>query len=314
MFHGSSPPVGLYPVMQPTGYRAAKAMRRILSEPLLHFLVLGALLFGLSSWLGRGGAPTAGPERQQVRVTASDLQWLVESWSKRWLRQPSPDELRGLVTDHLREELLSREARILGLDRNDTYIRRRLAQKAEFLIQDASDAAEPTEADLIALHAAHPALFSEGPWRSFRQIYFAAAHREQAVAALTALRGGADPSGVGDRLSLEAAYTDVDPTEIAKLFGDRFADEVLALPEGSWHGPIASGYGLHLVQVQSVRAGQVRPFASVREQVRERWFDRQRCQAQERYYGELMKRYEIVADDAVRPLIGPLAAPWNPGR
>lgn len=289
-------------------------MRRILSEPLLHFLVLGALLFGLSSWLGKGGGPTAGPDRQQVRLTANDLQWLVESWSKRWLRQPSPDELRGLVTDHLREELLSREGRALGLDRNDTYIRRRLAQKAEFLIQDASDAAEPTEADLTAFHAAHPALFSEGPWRSFRQVYFTTAHHEQAVAALVALQGGADPNTVGDRLSLETAYADAEPTEVAKLFGERFADALFTLSAGSWHGPIASGYGLHLVQVQSVRAGQVRPFASVRAQVRERWFDRQRCQAQERYFTELMKRYEIVADETVRPLIGPLAAPWNPGR
>lgn len=289
-------------------------MRRILAEPLLHFLVLGALLFGLSSWLGTGGAPTAGPDRQQVRLTASDLQWLVESWSKRWLRQPSQDELRGLVTDHLREELLSREARTLGLDRNDAYIRRRLAQKAEFLIQDASDAAEPAEADLIAFHAAFPALFSEGPWRSFRQVFFASAHRAQAAAALADLRGGADPGTVGDRLSLEGAYADAEPAEVAKLFGDRFADEVFALTEGSWHGPIASGYGLHLVQVRSVRAGRLRPFAAVREQVRERWFDRQRCQAQERYFAELEKRYEIVADESVRPLIGPLAAPWNPGR
>ncbi len=289
-------------------------MRRLFSEPLLHFLMLGALLFGLSAWFGKGAAPTAGPERQQVRLTASDLQWLVESWSKRWLRQPSPDELRGLVTDHLREELLSREARALGLDRNDTYIRRRLAQKAEFLIQDTSDAAEPTEADLTAFHAAHPALFSAGPWRSFRQVYFTTARREQAMAALTALRGGADPDAVGDRLSLDAAYADADPTEVAKLFGDRFADAVFALPAGTWHGPIASGYGLHLVLVQSVRAGHPRPFAAVREQVRERWFDRQRSQAQERYFTELLKRYEIVADESVRPLIGPLAAPWNPGR
>ena len=118
-------------------------MKRLLKEPLLHFLVLGALLFAVYSWLNRS-LPDNKSAAGTVRITSNEIAWLKETWSRQWQREPTRDELRGLVTDFLKEELLAREARALGLDQNDTIVRRRLAQKLEFLVQDTSRLAPET--------------------------------------------------------------------------------------------------------------------------------------------------------------------------
>ena len=125
-------------------------MKRLLNEPLLHFLVLGALTFVVYSWLNRS-LPDNTSAAGTVRITSNEIAWLKETWSRQWQREPTCDELRGLVTDFLKEELLAREALSLGLDQNDTIVRRRLAQKLEFLVQETSRLAEPTEEDLTTM-------------------------------------------------------------------------------------------------------------------------------------------------------------------
>ena len=145
-------------------------MKRLLKEPLLHFVVLGALLFGAYSWLNRG-ARSEGPAKQ-VRVSETDVKWLVETWTRQWQRPPTRDELRGLVTGFLKEELLAREAREMGLEENDTIVRRRLAQKLEFLLQDTSRLAEPSEEDLHKFYAAHPERFQAEARVSFTHVFF----------------------------------------------------------------------------------------------------------------------------------------------
>ena len=117
-------------------------MKKLLQEPLLHFLLIGAVLFGAHAWWNRGSRSDAGG--RQVRISESDVMWLKETWAKQWQREPNREELRGLVTEFLKEELLAREAREMGLDQNDVYIRRRLAQKVEFMVQDTSRLAVPT--------------------------------------------------------------------------------------------------------------------------------------------------------------------------
>jgi hypothetical protein len=100
---------------------------RMLREPLLHFLLIGGLLFATYSWLRRGACDDTAPAG--VRITASEVAWLKETWSRQWQREPTREELRGLATEFLKEELLAREARAMRLDENDTIVRRRLAQK-----------------------------------------------------------------------------------------------------------------------------------------------------------------------------------------
>jgi hypothetical protein len=143
-------------------------MRRWVNEPLLHFLVLGGLLFGAHGWINRGN----GDPPPVVRVTAAEVNWLAETWTRQWQRKPSEQELRGLVADYVREELLAREAEEIGLGENDTIVRRRLAQKMEFLLQDTARLVEPGEDELRRLYHADMARYQTSARISFTQIFF----------------------------------------------------------------------------------------------------------------------------------------------
>src|SRR3954469_16451052 len=123
-----------------------------LREPLLHFAVIGAILFGAYSWLHDSRVQPAAVE--PVRIGEGDVRWLKQTWSSQWLREPTAEELKGLVDDLLNEKLLAREAEQMGLEQDDTIIRRRLAQKLKFLVEDTAQLSEPTEAELRQFYAA----------------------------------------------------------------------------------------------------------------------------------------------------------------
>ena len=124
-------------------------IRRWLREPLVHFLALGALLFALSHW--RGGAGS-----NRIVITPGQIDSLVAIFARTWQRPPTEEELKGLVDDYVRDELATREGLAIGLDRDDTVIRRRLRQKLEFLVEDSPDAAPVTDAELQAWLEQHP--------------------------------------------------------------------------------------------------------------------------------------------------------------
>jgi hypothetical protein len=299
-------------------------MKRLTKEPLFHFLLIGAVLFGVYAWRNRG-APSETKTRQ-VRVSEDDVLWLKENWAKQWQREPTRDELRGLVTEFLKEELLAREAREMGLDQNDIVVRRRLAQKVEFLVQDTAQLVEPTEDDLRKFYASHPERFSEPARVSFTHIYFSREKRKDAAAdakaALVYLRDpqpparhspgegestrNPQPSELGDCLLLDSDFPEVDQQAVAGQFGEKFATVVFALPAGSWHGPIESGYGLHLVRVLSQTPARQREFARVRLQVLDRWREQRQQESNRGYFAALLKKYDVVMDETVRPLIGTL--------
>jgi len=293
-------------------------MKRLLKEPLLHFLVLGALLFAVYSWLNRS-LPDNKSAAGTVRITSNEIAWLKETWSRQWQREPTRDELRGLVTDFLKEELLAREARALGLDQNDTIVRRRLAQKLEFLVQDTSRLAEPTEEDLRRFYEANPERFQTDARISFTHVFFSREKRANAAteakAALSDLSRGANPADFGDRLLVDSEVVDADMQSVAGQFGREFADAVFTLKPGAWNGPIESGYGLHLVRVSEVKPANRREFSQVKTQVLERWREQRQREDNEKYFASLLKKYDVVVDENLKPLIGPLdesnAAPIN---
>jgi len=293
-------------------------VKRLLKEPLLHFLVLGALLFAVYSRLNRS-LPDNKSAAGTVRITSNEIAWLKETWSRQWQREPTRDELRGLVTDFLKEELLAREARALGLDQNDTIVRRRLAQKLEFLVQDTSRLAEPTEKDLRRFYEANPERFQTDARISFTHVFFSREKRANAAteakAALSDLSGGANPADFGDRLLVDSEIVDADMQSVAGQFGREFAEAVFKLKPGAWNGPIESGYGLHLVRVSEVKPANRREFSEVKTQVLEYWREQRQRQDNEKYFASLLKKYDVVVDDSVKPLIGSLdesiAAPIN---
>jgi parvulin-like peptidyl-prolyl isomerase len=281
---------------------------KLLREPLVHFLLAGAALFGAYALVDRAPTQETGGQRE-IRISAGDVRWAAEIWKRQWHRSASPEELRGLVQDLVKEELLAREARELGLDKDDAVVRRRLAQKMTFVIEDTSSAAEPSEAELQQFYQAHPQEFRREASISFTQVFFdraragAEADARQALVELASASDGAPAADKGDRLLIEPEVSDADEGAVAAQFGAEFAGAVFTLAPGAWHGPIESAYGLHLVRVSTIRPAEQRPFVEVRDQVVESWREAQRQDAEKRYFDELFKKYRIVIDDSVKALV-----------
>lgn len=274
-------------------------MKAWVREPLLHFLVAGALLFAAYAWLQGEEID----EPRAVRVSAAEVNWLREIWTRQWQRPPSEDELRGLVTGHLKEVLLAREALALDLGDNDTVIRRRLAQKMEFLVQDTARLVAPGDDELRRYFGDNAARYRAPARSSFTQIFFrteAAAQMGRARLATT----GTDE--LGDSSLLEREHSEADEQAVASQFGDAFSRAVFGLEAGRWHGPIASAYGFHLVRVSAQQEAQPLPYEEARAQVIEDWQREQQAKAAERFLAGLLNKYDVVADKSVEPLIAPL--------
>jgi len=285
-----------------------KAVSRLLREPLLHFLLLGAALFGV--WVWRRDA--AGSDSGRIVVTRARIGQLATGFARTWQRPPTPQELAGLVQDFVKEEVCVREAQKTGLDRDDTIIRRRLRQKFEFLTDDALEAAAPTDVDLTAWLKAHPDSFRVEPRVAFRQVMFDPARRGQSVEvdarkALARLNSGSGLSfgSLGDSRMLPPTVELSPQSDVARIFGKEFAEKVDLLSPGRWAGPIESGYGLHLVEVVERVEGRAPALSEVREAVAREWSVAQRKERSEALYKELLARYKVV--------IEPVAPEGKPG-
>ena len=284
-------------------------MKRWLNEPLLHFLVLGALLFGIHGWLHRGESSldNGGP----VRITTKDIAFLAETFQRQRQREPTPEELRVMIAVFLKEELLGREARAMGLDQNDLVIRRRLAQKVEFIVEDSTRVAEPTDAELQRSYKANLELYQVPARISFTHVFFdpekrhaAAADARAALAALS--RGAPVARDTGDPFALDAYVRDDDRRTVAGQFGEQFANAVFVLKPGAWNGPITSSFGLHLVRVTEAKPMRQLEFSEVRPQVRQRWRDEHQREANQQYFATLLKKYGVVVDGDLKPFVGPV--------
>jgi parvulin-like peptidyl-prolyl cis-trans isomerase-like protein len=274
-------------------------MKRLMREPLLHFLVLGAALFGLNALLS-----ARSPSRESIVVSQGRIESLATAFALTWQRPPTATELQGLIRDYVREEVAVREAASLGLDQDDVVIRRRLRQKLEFVSADAAVQAEPTEPALRAWLAAHPANFGVDPTYTFRQVFLDPAQHGDHLAADAARllsrlrRAGAKPdiAALGDPFLLGHGFDKLAAHEVKSQFGDTFAASLDSLAPGAWQGPIASGFGVHLVFVHERVAGRVPPLAEVRDAVRREWGNAQRDSAVERLYGKLLARYTVTIE------------------
>lgn len=272
-------------------------LRRVLGEPLVHFLGLGVAIFAVQPWVDR--AP--GEPDRRIEISRSEVEGLSEMWSRSRGRSPTPGQLRGLVADRVREEVLAREAVALGLDRDDVVVRRRLAQKMEFLLEDVATV-EPSPEDLRVFFRERADRYGKPARVSFRHVFFSRERREDAEAdarvALAELRraGAEGAAAAGDPLLLEPGYRDLTDAEVAALFGNGFARAVSALVPGRWEGPVASGYGVHLVRVDERRPPRPVWLADVRDRVVRDWQHARREELEQAAYARLLAGYEVAVD------------------
>ena len=293
----SDPPLHSPPLDSPP-------LQRFAREPLLHFLLLGALVYGLY-WAVQD--PFSDPEGNRITVTSGEIAWLTTAWEKRWGRPPTGAERDGLVREYVRETVMYREALAMGLDRDDTIVRRRLAQKLEFLVQDLLQIPEPSDEQLLLHRQSQSDRYTRPALVTFTHVFVdpdrrGASAATDAEALLAKLRTASDPdaaaANVGDPFLLQRYYPERDTSEISKLFGREFATQVDALEPGSWHGPVLSGYGLHLVFVHAREEAVELPLEEVRDRIVSDWRDDERRRLNEDYYARLVERYEITIEDS----------------
>jgi hypothetical protein len=270
---------------------------RLIREPLLHFLLIGVALFMLYGALNRGRSDAP----RDIVVSEARVEALAESFATVWMRPPTPEEIKGLIDDHIAEEIYYREAIAMGLDQDDTVIRRRLRQKIEFISEDAATATEPTDAELRTYLAAHPEKFLEPAELTFVQVYFSTEQRgdqarpsaERLLAELQAGRGPAILAEAGDPTLLPGEMQSASAQVIVNAFGSDFAEQVLAAPVGQWTGPLQSGFGLHLVRVDDRKAGATPAFEQIRPIVVREWQTGQRTEFNKAFLDGLRAKYDI---------------------
>ncbi len=276
-------------------------MFRWLREPLLHFLLLGALIFAAYGYLRRGD-----PGVGEIVVSQGQQQHLVNVFTRTWQRPPSAQEFEGLVDDWIREEIAYREGRRLGFDQGDTVIRRRLRQKLEMLAEDVVGLQRPSDAQLQAYLERHPEPFLVEPSLSFRHVYFSRDRRgEQAETDAHELlsriaRDGpqGDFDAFGDPLPLPGSYTAVREGEVATLFGQAFATALRGLEAGQWGGPVGSGFGLHLVFIEARSEGRQPALDEVRAAVEREWFVAEKDRAIDGLYERLRQQYRVRVEQS----------------
>jgi hypothetical protein len=271
-------------------------------EPLVHFLVLSAAVFAAYRLRGAGEAAGAGGGRTIV-VTGAEIAALEAAFSRTWLRAPNAEERERLIAEHVRTEVLAREATALGLDRDDSVIRRHLRMRMESLAEDVVRR-EPAESELHAFLAEHAGKFREEPRYSFRQVYLNPDRRgpaieEDARRLLAELRGtDANPASSGDASLLAPEFTGAPRRDVAWTFGEDFAARLSALEPGTWQGPLASGYGLHLVLLRERTEGRMPALEEVREAVAREWSVAQVEAGKEELYARMRARYAVTIESA----------------
>lgn len=269
-------------------------------EPLVHFLLLGAGLFLLAGLLEN----TEGERNKRIVVSPGRIEHLVAGVSRTWQRPPTQQELEGLIEEYIKEEILYREARVLGLDQDDTVIRRRLRQKMEFLSEDFVAMEEPTEEELQTYLDQHPELFRIGSKISFAHIYLSPDRRgddvhrdaERLRRQLTENPRLIENPAIGDPFPLSQDFELLSESQVTNQFGKAFADRVFTLKPNTWSGPVESGYGLHVVFVRDRVEGRLSTLEQAREAVRREWVSTTRREAKDGFYQQLRDQYTVTVE------------------
>jgi len=277
------------------------AFRQFFSQPLLHFLLLGALIFAVYGLVAPG--PEAEPEQSgdDIVVTQQQLDRLSEEYRATWQRPPGPDEIEALIDGYVREEILVREALRLGLNQGDTVIRRRLAQKMDFLAASAARSQQPTEQELAGFYAENETYYRRPGRIAFEQVFLGPTADEELVEELLAsLPKGGNAEQLGKRTLLPFRMRLSEKARIEGLFGEGTFEKLEALPLNEWQGPVKSGYGTHLVRVTENQPSEVLAFDLVREDVVTDWTQQRAQDIRADALEAMRQRYRIVLPEATQ--------------
>jgi peptidyl-prolyl cis-trans isomerase C len=286
-------------------------LKQLVREPLIHFLLIGAGIYAAYGFLASN---ENNEDERTVTISAGDIQTMADQWTQLWNRPPTEQELTGFIRSHVRVQILYREALAMGLDDGDTVIERRLAQKLEMLARSLITPADPTDEILQAWLADNSEQFRAPDLYTITHIFFDPDKRgettlDDAQTALNKLKElnevAADFADYGDRFMLQNHYPGRTELQLRKLFGSGFVEQIVDLQPGEWHGPVLSGYGVHLVLVNDVMLAPQLSFDDIKLQIKEQWIGEQIDEMSERFIDELISRYEVDIEETEVPLTVP---------
>jgi hypothetical protein len=284
-------------------------MRDLFKKPAVHVVLLGLIV--AAAILIAKGPPSADASRRVV-VTGADLLQQRAAFMRTWQREPTAEELRGALEQHIRQEVLYREALARGYDRDDLVVRRAMQQKMEFLAASQALQEPPSEEEIEAFFALRRERYRLSAVLTFAQVYLSpdrrgAAAEQDAIDLLARLRSeepeAVDLAAWGDPIMLETFYSRRSEQDVSAAFGDVFAEAVVRLPVGSWEGPVSSGYGLHLVKVIERDESRIPDWREVAGRVVSDMEFEAKASARDQLYQEVAQSYEVVLDSRVREFL-----------
>lgn len=275
----------------------------------MHFLLIGALLF-ISYGLLNEGNETGLDDKNRIVISETDIKRLSAQWYKKWQRLPTKTELQGLIEHRIHEEVMYREALRMGFEHNDPVIRRRLAQKMEFISSDLAEQLEPSEAELSDYLQTHSERFELPARVSFKQIYLsidkrgakATADAQHLLQQLTQLKQSAsveEIKNLGDPIMLGQEHNELSPQGVSRVFGEEFAAKIFTLPVASWQGPIVSAYGVHVVFIDNKTSAKLPDLSVIHKEVSIEWLAEQQKKMDQVFYQGLRERYQIIISDKI---------------
>ena len=276
---------------------------KLSKEPLVYFFVIGFVVFGLHSSLN-SEKQARDEDPFTVEVASADIEWIRSSWKARMKRQPTQQELQGLINRYIRDEILHREALAMDLDDRDLVIQRRLVQKLTFVFEDLAETIEPTDDELKNYLRENQEKYRIPEMISFTQVYFNPGKRkdvmEEAKTVMARLKSAQstpeEAVSLGDTIMIDSSFREKSPDEAARILGREFADELFSIDEKGWQGPIASTFGLHLVYISDRIASRMPEFENIREDVKNDFMYRRKKKVIDSAYNAVKSRYTILVE------------------
>ena len=267
--------------------------RRLLREPLVQFLLGGFLVFAIFGWRDE----EADASERTIRIGTEQIEALEVRFTQAWQRPPTEAERAALIADEVKSEIYAREARRAGLDRDDPVVRRRLRSRMEYIARSAAESDAPDKAELAAFYRNNADVYGGEREISFDQIFLGQrATAADTKEALTELRAGRRWNDIGTTIALPPSLQGVDRAEVAAKFGSEFAESLFALGESDWTGPLASGFGTHLVRVSQIGKGSLPALEEIRDRVEQDWRTEQAARGEQRAYEQLLQRYSVEVE------------------
>lgn len=268
-------------------------MIKFLKEPLVHFLCLGFLIFGYYYFVNDESEP-----ENAIVIDDAEYDYLLAMWKKQWQREPNETDIKAFLDQYLRQEVFYKEALALNLDHNDLIVKRRLAQKMEAVSNDLNAMMKPpTDTDLKAFYDQNKKLFALPPSYSFRQVLFTTNEpnwQQQFEQTKLELNNNKDiPKSRQLKLSLANTWENRDLNDIDKAFGSEFASALHNQPLNQWVGPIASGFGQHLVFISAKKEGEIAHFETAKPFVKKEYEYQTELETQEQVYHDLLEKYPV---------------------